>query len=91
MISDWTVNGDDVDEINETYFVVLSNPQNAGLAVTQGTGTIFDDDASPTVIIDDVTTTPEGALGVTTDADFTVTLSGPSTLPPSARGTRGSP
>jgi hypothetical protein len=40
-----TVQGDIVDEINETYFVNLSNPTNATFADNQGLGTITDDDA----------------------------------------------
>ena len=41
-----TVNGDTLDEANETYFVNLSNPSNATIADGQGLGTITDDDAS---------------------------------------------
>ncbi|MCH8948637.1 MAG: hypothetical protein IH789_13605, partial [Acidobacteria bacterium] len=37
-------------------------------------GTIIDDDAAPTLTIDDVTIDPEGDSG-TTDAVFTVSLS----------------
>ncbi len=39
------VNGDNVAEHDETFFVNLSNPTNATLAAAQGTGTILDDDA----------------------------------------------
>ena len=39
-----TVNGDLVVELNETFFVNLSNPVNATLADAQGIGTITDDD-----------------------------------------------
>ncbi len=38
------VNGDLTDEPNETFFVNLSNPSNAGIADGQGVGTIIDDD-----------------------------------------------
>jgi CSLREA domain-containing protein len=38
------VNGDSQDEPNENFLVQLSNPTNAVLAISQGTGTILDDD-----------------------------------------------
>jgi uncharacterized repeat protein (TIGR01451 family) len=41
-----TVNGDTVDEANETFTVNLSEPVNATLADNQGLGTIIDDDIS---------------------------------------------
>jgi hypothetical protein len=68
-----TVNGDVVDEANETFTVGLSNPANATIADATGTGTITDDDALPTLSIDDVSLT-EGDAGTTT-ATFTVSLS----------------
>jgi hypothetical protein len=71
-----TINGDTIDEANETYFVNLSNPVNATIADGQGLGTITDDDSPPALSIDDVTVT-EGNAG-TTDATFTVSLSSPS-------------
>jgi hypothetical protein len=45
------VNGDPQNEPDETFLVQLSNPTNATLAKTQGTGTIINDDAvtAPTV------------------------------------------
>ncbi len=39
------VNGDTVAELNESFFVFLSNPTNAGLADNKGVGTITNDDA----------------------------------------------
>jgi hypothetical protein len=44
-----TVNviGDTIVEPNETFFVNLSSPTNATLAVAQGTGTIINDDSPP--------------------------------------------
>lgn len=39
-----TVNGDTNAESNETFAVVLSNPQNVNVAKSQGNGTIVDDD-----------------------------------------------
>lgn len=48
------VKGDLLDEVNETFFVVLSSSNNAILARGRGIGTINDDDAAPTVSIDDI-------------------------------------
>ena len=41
------VNGDALDEADETFFVNLSNPANATIADGQGVGTITDDDQPP--------------------------------------------
>jgi hypothetical protein len=68
-----TVNGDALDEVNETFTVALSNPGNATIADGSGTGTITDDDPAPSLSIDDVSVT-EGNAGTTT-ATFTVSLS----------------
>lgn len=69
------VNGDTVDEVQETFFLNISNVQNA--TVDQGTRTGFiNDDDGPTVSVNDVSVT-EGNSG-TKAATFTVTLSGPS-------------
>lgn len=68
--------GDTVHELNETFFVNLSNPAGATIADTQGMATIVNDDAAPTISINDVTVT-EGNVG-TVNATFTVSLSGPS-------------
>ena len=69
------VNGDTVDEPQETYFLDISNVQNATVGSSRGTGFIVDDDG-PTVSINDVSLT-EGNSG-TKAATFTLTLSGPS-------------
>jgi hypothetical protein len=46
------VNGDVIDEPDETFFVNLSNAVNAAIADNQSTGTITDDDGSePSVIV----------------------------------------
>jgi hypothetical protein len=74
-----SVNGDTLDEPDETYVVNLSNETNATIADGQGLGTITDDDLPPALSIDDVTVT-EGSLGTTT-AMFTVSLSAASGLP----------
>ena len=68
-----TVNGDTIDENNETFLVNLSNESNVTIGDGQATGTITDDDAQPTASINDATTT-EGDSGTVT-AVFTVTLS----------------
>ena len=66
------VNGDQLDEANETYFVNLSNPTNATISDGQGLGTITDDDPPPSLSVDDVTVT-EGNAGEV-NATFTVSL-----------------
>ncbi len=67
------VNGDSSVEPNENFFVNLSNPTNATIAVGQGTGTINNDDAA-TITINDVAKA-EGNNG-TTAFTFNVTLTG---------------
>jgi len=69
------VNGDSVDETQETFFLDISNVQNATVSSNRGTGFINDDDG-PTISINDVSVT-EGNAG-TKAATFTLTLSGPS-------------
>ena len=65
------VQGDDVDELDETFTLNLTNPANATISDTQGVATIQDDDTVPTLSINDVTDTE----GVGATSDFTVTLS----------------
>lgn len=69
------VNGDTIDETQETFFLDISNVQNATVGQSRGTGFIVDDDG-PTISINDVAIT-EGNAG-TKAATFTLTLSGPS-------------
>ena len=69
------VNGDTVDETQETFFLDISNVQNATVNTSRGTGFINDDDG-PSISINDVSGT-EGNAG-TKAATFTLTLSGPS-------------
>ena len=71
--------GDVVDEVDETFTVTLSDASNATLATAQGTGTITDNDAPPSLTINDVSL-PEGNAG-TTPFTFTVTLSAASGRP----------
>jgi CSLREA domain-containing protein len=70
------VKGDTLDEVDETYTVGLSSPQNATIGDGNGLGTITDDDAPPTVSIGDRNVV-EGNSG-TTAATFAVSLSAPS-------------
>jgi uncharacterized repeat protein (TIGR01451 family) len=74
-----TVIGDLSPEVDETFFVNLSSPSNAVLGVSQGIGTISNDDLSLAIGINDVAVV-EGNSG-TTSVVFTVTLSSSSTLP----------
>lgn len=75
-VIDVAVRGDTLYEGNENFTVQLSAASNA--QITRGTaqGTIIDDDLVPTITINDATVR-EGNAG-TTNAQFTVTLSGPS-------------
>ena len=50
------VNGDTVDETQETFFLDISNVQNATVGTSRGTGFINDDDG-PTISINDVSIT----------------------------------
>jgi ribosomal protein L35AE/L33A len=70
------VNGDTLDEIDETFTVDLSDPVHATLADPEGVGTIIDDDPLPSLTIGDATVA-EGATG-TVNANFTVSLNVPS-------------
>ena len=64
------VNGDALDEINETFVVDLSNAVGADIADSQGVGTITDDDATPSISIADLSV--DESVGT---MSFTVTLS----------------
>src|SRR5206468_4296231 len=67
---------DTLNEFNEVFAVNLSNPTRATISTGSANGTIFDDDPAPSLSINDATVT-EGDTG-TTNAVFTITLSGPS-------------
>ncbi|HEU4769955.1 MAG TPA: Calx-beta domain-containing protein, partial [Pyrinomonadaceae bacterium] len=71
-----TVNSDIMFEPAETFFVNLTNPTNATISDNQGTGTISNDDAEPTIFINNASVA-EGNSG-TSNAGFTVSLSNPS-------------
>jgi hypothetical protein len=62
--------GDTLDELTETFFVDLANPDGATIAQGRGTGTISDDDPPPAVNIQDVTVNEDSGT-----ADFLVSLS----------------
>jgi hypothetical protein len=68
------VNGDTVFESDEAFKVNLTNPINATVADANGTGTLTNDDAAPTFLIDSVSHA-EGDSGQTAYI-FTVTKSG---------------
>src|SRR5205823_10911094 len=57
-----TVNGDTLNEANETFFVKLSSQVNAALTDDQGVGAINNDDPLPVLAINDVAVT-EGNSG----------------------------
>ena len=63
---------DALDELNETVILTLSDPTNASLGTIEHTYTITDDDAAPSLSINDVSYTESGSAG---NATFTVTLS----------------
>ena len=68
-----TINGDTKPEANETFRIHLSNPVNATINDTDGTGTITNDDSLPTLGISNASL-EEGDSGDTV-FNFTVTLS----------------
>ncbi|MDZ7953731.1 Calx-beta domain-containing protein [Nostoc sp. DedQUE09] len=69
--------GDNKAETNETFSVNLSAAANAAIADSLGVGNIIDDDNQPTITISDVSII-EGDTGTTTNANFTISLSNPS-------------
>ncbi|HWN09270.1 MAG TPA: Calx-beta domain-containing protein [Pyrinomonadaceae bacterium] len=69
------VKGDTIYELDETFFVNLSNPTNA-TTTDQGVGTITNDDDAPTLAIGDRTLNEGTTLGVSTSFNFTVTKNG---------------
>ncbi|TAG83022.1 MAG: hypothetical protein EAZ21_02290 [Betaproteobacteria bacterium] len=67
------VNGDTLNEPNETFFVNVTGVTGAVVVDGQGVGTITNDDPLPSLSINDVTVTEGNSA--TTNAVFTVTLS----------------
>lgn len=72
---DVTINNDELDELDETASVVLSNPVNATLGTTQHTLTITDNDDPPTISFMQGTSTVSEGAGT---SQVQVVLSGPS-------------
>jgi predicted outer membrane repeat protein len=75
--------GDNTFELNEDITVVLSNPSlitgapNSTITNNSATVNIINDDNQPTISISDVSVV-EGNAGTTTNANFTISLSNPS-------------
>ena len=74
---DVSVNGDAMFEPDESFYLNLSNPGGATITDAIGRGTITNDDAPPSISIDDISVA-EGATGSANAAIFTVSLSNPS-------------
>lgn len=70
------VKGDLLNETDELFYVFLSSPVNCSLSKARGIGTIYDDDAKPSISIDDVRI-GEGNSGQRIAA-FRLVLSAPS-------------
>jgi hypothetical protein len=70
--------GDSSDENSETLLLTITDIRNAIVGDGQAVGTITDDDLPPSVSVNDVTVAEPSAQGSTASADFTVTLSAPS-------------
>ena len=73
------VTGDIIDELDEAFIFEFSNISQASLSQKQGSITILDDDLPPEISIGDLLI-EEGDAGVSF-AEFTVTLSKPSSFP----------
>jgi hypothetical protein len=71
--------GEQLSESDEFLFVTLSNPAGATLGDGTATGTIFDDDASRLLLINDMSVVERD--GGTTNLVFTVTMSDAAPLP----------
>ena len=67
---DVSVLGDELDEVDETFQVSLSNPANATILSGSATGTITDDDSAPAVVDD----------AYPTDEDTPLTVAAPGVL-----------
>ncbi len=74
------VYGDEEAELDESFFVNLTNPTNVVIEDAQGEGRILNDDASPTFVSVDDVELMEGDTGITEFA-FTVSLSEPNLEP----------
>ena len=76
------INGDTLNELDETFKVNLSGVLNARISDAQAIGTILNDDPTPALSINDVSITegnpPSGGAPGTKNLTFTVSLSAPS-------------
>lgn len=72
------INGDAIDELDETFVVNLFSPLNASLLKKTGVGTIVDNDAEPTLTITDVSQNEPNSFQ---EFNFRVNLSAPSGKP----------
>jgi LPXTG-motif cell wall-anchored protein len=76
------VNGDLTPELDETFAIELSNPVNGDVGfLSNGTGTIRDDDTSIVSFVDDVTDSEGGAGAPPTPFTFEVELSRAASVP----------
>ncbi|BCM94519.1 anti-sigma-I factor RsgI2 (plasmid) [Abditibacteriota bacterium] len=74
-----SVQGDVVDEIDETFNVKLASAVNANIADAMGVGIIIDDETTPGInVTGDIITEGNGGSSKPTPMTFRVTLSGPS-------------
>ncbi|HEV7428831.1 MAG TPA: Calx-beta domain-containing protein [Thermoanaerobaculia bacterium] len=73
------VNGEVTTEPNEDFFVNLYNPGNAAVSDAQGQGNITNDDANPSITINDPSVV-EGNTGNNPNMSFVITLSNPTSI-----------
>jgi uncharacterized repeat protein (TIGR01451 family) len=72
------VNGDVTTEPSESFFVNLFNPGNASISDSQGQGNITNDDANPSITINDPSVVEGNAS--TSNMSFVITLSNPTSI-----------
>ncbi|HKY44439.1 MAG TPA: Calx-beta domain-containing protein [Pyrinomonadaceae bacterium] len=65
-------------ELDETFFINLSNPTGATITDSQGQATIINDDPQPVISMSGSSFRTEGEAGTSVNAQFDVTLSNPS-------------
>jgi glucose/arabinose dehydrogenase len=73
---DVSVIGDTLDESNETFTLVLAAPTGATLQNGVATGTITDDDALPSVSVNDASVVESGSAALVSSAAATLTRAG---------------
>jgi len=78
---------DSLDEFDENFHFILSNPAHAVIGMSQATGTILDNDPEPSIIINDMSATEASVNGNFPSVPFTATLSAPSAKPVSFKYT----